>query len=67
MTRTKARPKWAAKLTAKQWAHLCDDAFDSRPTLAGFKRTIKWHRSLETETSDATCWECRAIARTLGI
>lgn len=56
------RPKWAKPLTADLWKHLCEDAFEGRPILAGVKRnrTAQLKRSIR-------CFECEAVARLLGL
>ena len=56
------RPRWAKPLTAAQWKHLCEDAFDHQPTLAGVKRN---RASQARDGSD--CWDCHFIARKLGL
>lgn len=58
----KSRPKWAKPLTAREWRHLCEDAFDDRPTLAGVKR------NLEGQADDGSdCWDCHFIGKKLGL
>lgn len=58
------RPKWAKALTAQEWRHLCDDAFDhgTRPTLDGVKRN---RAGQAKDGSD--CWDCHFIAKKLGL
>jgi hypothetical protein len=52
--------KWQRKLTKKEIGHIKETT--NRPTLEQFKRNFEHQQG-----SQFPCWECRAIARKLGI
>lgn len=62
----KNRPKWAKPLDRKDWGHL-RWALGPSPALSRFKKMrltqIEWSCTHKTEA----CWDCRTIARKLGI
>ncbi len=59
-TKWSKRPKWAKPLSAADWKHLCEDAFDGRPTLRGFWRNRRYQINYKNG-----CYECESIARKL--
>lgn len=51
---------WKKKLTKKELLHVKETC--NRITLGAIKRNLSWQKE-----SEIKCWDCRAIARKLGI
>ena len=58
--------RWQSKLTKKELRHL-QETIDGPPTLALFKLNRDAHHRMKEETGNEPCYECRFIARKLGI
>lgn len=59
------KPKWQQKLTKKELKHVKESA--GCKTLEAFKRTVAQHEGWRREGRSEPCWDCKLIARKLGL
>jgi hypothetical protein len=62
------KPKWQKPLTKKEIAHIQTVA--ACRSLKQFKRNVEGQNEMRLKTPGASnepCWECRTIARKLGL
>ena len=62
------KPKWQKPLTKKEIKHIRDIA--GCRSLSRFKRNVEGQNEMRKQTPGAhaePCWECRHIARKLGL
>jgi hypothetical protein len=59
------KAKWQRKLTVKQIKHI-KETTDSG-TLSQLKFNLAHHAKARAEGKREPCWECKEIARTLGL
>ena len=66
----KTCPKWQRVLSRSERKHLWQDMFppNVRPTLAGFKAAREAQKNSPIrDLNGETCFECRMIAKALGL
>jgi hypothetical protein len=61
----KKKNTWQSKLTKKELRHLRVDA--GVTTLSAAKRNFELHVKMRGETDVEPCWDCKNIARKLGL
>jgi hypothetical protein len=63
---TRRKKSWIQKLTKKEQAHL-RETIDSRISLERFRSNRAGQREMKKRDGREPCWECRCIARKIGL